>query len=45
VPNADITEILEAASVGNARAADALLPLVYDELRRLAMGEIPLTKV
>lgn len=35
--NTDVTAILEAASEGDARAADQLLPLVYDELRRLAM--------
>lgn len=32
----DITRILEAAQQGDAKAADELLPLVYDELRRLA---------
>lgn len=36
----DVTEILEAAAAGDARAADRLLPLVYDELRRLAMREM-----
>lgn len=32
----DVTRILSAIERGDARAADQLLPLVYDELRRLA---------
>src|SRR3989440_6440388 len=32
----DITQILSAIEQGDPRAADQLLPLVYDELRRLA---------
>ena len=32
----DVTRILEAAQQGDPTAADQLLPLVYDELRRLA---------
>ena len=32
----DVTRILEAAQHGDPTAADQLLPLVYDELRRLA---------
>jgi RNA polymerase sigma factor (TIGR02999 family) len=32
----EITRILEAAQQGDARAASELLPLVYDELRRVA---------
>ena len=32
----DVTQTLQAASAGDARAAAELLPLVYDELRRLA---------
>jgi len=32
----DVTRILTAIEQGDARAADALLPLVYEELRRLA---------
>src|SRR5262252_7214696 len=31
-----VTQILEAATAGDAQAAEKLLPLVYDELRRLA---------
>ena len=31
-----VTEVLRAASSGDPRVADELLPLVYDELRRLA---------
>jgi hypothetical protein len=33
---AEITRILEAIDGGDAHAAEKLLPLVYDELRRLA---------
>jgi RNA polymerase sigma factor (TIGR02999 family) len=36
----NITEILDAAASGSAQATDALLPLVYDELRRLAAGQM-----
>jgi len=32
----DVTRILEAAQQGDSKAADELLPLVYEELRRLA---------
>src|ERR1041385_2199562 len=32
----DVTHLLQAASAGDPRAAAELLPLVYDELRRLA---------
>ena len=32
----DVTRILNAIGSGNAQAADELLPLVYDELRKLA---------
>jgi RNA polymerase sigma factor (TIGR02999 family) len=32
----DVTQILQAASSGDSRAAAELLPLVYEELRRLA---------
>jgi RNA polymerase sigma factor (TIGR02999 family) len=32
----DVTRILNAATHGDARAADQLLPLVYEELRKLA---------
>lgn len=33
----DVTRLLEAVETGQAQAADELLPLVYDELRRLAV--------
>jgi len=33
---ADVTQLLEAVAAGNRHAAAKLLPLVYDELRRLA---------
>jgi hypothetical protein len=32
----DVTQILNAIAQGDAHAAEQLLPLVYDELRRLA---------
>src|SRR6516165_7578736 len=32
----DVTRLLEAAAAGDRRAADDLLPVVYDELRKLA---------
>jgi RNA polymerase sigma factor (TIGR02999 family) len=32
----DVTQLLDAVARGEAQAADRLLPLVYDELRRLA---------
>ena len=35
----DITRILSAIDQGDPHAAEQLLPLVYDELRRLAAGE------
>jgi RNA polymerase sigma factor (TIGR02999 family) len=37
---ADITRILAAAEAGDPHAADELLPLVYDELRRLAAARM-----
>ena len=33
----DVTQLLSAIEAGNPKAADALLPLVYDELRKLAV--------
>jgi RNA polymerase sigma factor (TIGR02999 family) len=36
----DVTEILDAIEQGDAQAADALLPLVYKELRRLAAHKL-----
>ena len=35
-PCADVSRLLQAWSVGDRRALDALTPIVYDELRRLA---------
>jgi RNA polymerase sigma factor (TIGR02999 family) len=32
----NVTRLIDAAAAGDPRAADALLPLVYDELRKLA---------
>jgi RNA polymerase sigma factor (TIGR02999 family) len=37
---ADVTQILAAIEQGNPRAAEELLPLVYDELRRLAAARM-----
>jgi RNA polymerase sigma factor (TIGR02999 family) len=34
----EITELLHRWRSGDARASDALMPLIYDELRRLARG-------
>jgi len=36
----DVTQILKAIRQGNSQAADNLLPLVYDELRRLAAQKL-----
>jgi len=36
----EVTQILEAASAGDERAAEKLLPLVYEELRRLAAAKM-----
>ncbi|HVK08986.1 MAG TPA: ECF-type sigma factor [Gemmataceae bacterium] len=36
----DVTQLLEAASRGDGQAAADLLPLVYDELRRLAAARL-----
>ena len=35
-----VTQILEAVGAGDARAAEQLLPLVYEELRRLAAARM-----
>ena len=36
----DITRILSAIEDGDPKAAERLMPLVYDELRRLAAGRL-----
>src|SRR6516162_8862266 len=36
----DVTHILEAVERGEAKAAEQLLPLVYDELRKLAAQQL-----
>src|SRR6516165_7756792 len=36
----DVTRILEAIDQGDPRAAEQLLPLVYDELRKLAAAKL-----
>jgi RNA polymerase sigma factor (TIGR02999 family) len=37
---ADVTQLIDAAAAGDPRAAADLLPLVYDELRKLAAARI-----
>src|SRR5689334_16516662 len=39
-PPQDVTQLLSAMAAGDARASDELLPLVYDELRRLARSQM-----
>ena len=39
-PNSDVSRILSAIDAGDQRAAQQLLPLVYDELRRLAAAQV-----
>src|SRR6516225_7535776 len=36
----DLTRVLDAAAAGDPQAASRLLPLVYDELRRLAAARL-----
>src|SRR5262252_198455 len=36
----DVTRILDAAQQGDSKAADELLPLVYEELRKLAAAKM-----
>jgi hypothetical protein len=36
----EVTRVLGAITAGDPRAADQLLPLVYDELRRLAAARL-----
>ena len=40
----DVTRLLDAAAAGEPRAADELLPLVYDELRKLASARLAAEK-
>jgi hypothetical protein len=37
---ADVTQILSAIEQGDSHAAEHLLPLVYDELRKLAVEKL-----
>src|SRR5262245_29085793 len=39
-PMSEVTELIEAISQGHKQSAEQLLPLVYDELRRLAVARI-----
>jgi RNA polymerase sigma factor (TIGR02999 family) len=39
-PPLDLTQVLAAASAGDVQAADNLLPMVYDELRRIAAQQM-----
>jgi RNA polymerase sigma factor (TIGR02999 family) len=41
---ADVTQILNAIEAGDPRAAEELLPLVYDELRKLAAARLAAEK-
>src|SRR5262245_37494556 len=36
----NVTQLLEAAGDGDSAASEALLPLVYDELRRIAASQL-----
>lgn len=36
----DVTQLLDAAAAGDGQAAEAILPLVYDELRKLAAARM-----
>jgi RNA polymerase sigma factor (TIGR02999 family) len=40
----DITQVLSAIDTGDRQAAEHLLPLVYDELRKMAAGKMALEK-
>src|SRR5262249_10559671 len=40
----DVTRLLDAAAAGDSHAAAEILPLVYDELRRLAAGRLAAEK-
>lgn len=40
VPSTDITRLLDAWGRGDEQARDALIPVVYDELRRLARAQL-----
>src|SRR5580765_6078770 len=40
----DVTRLLESAAAGNSEAAEDLLPLVYDELRKLAATRLAAEK-
>ena len=39
-PDSELTRLLDAAAGGDVQAASDLLPLIYDELRRLAAGRM-----
>lgn len=39
-PMSEVTQLLEAIGQGNEKAADTLLPIVYEELRRLAAHQM-----
>jgi RNA polymerase sigma factor (TIGR02999 family) len=39
-PRSDLSRLLDAAGAGDARAADAIVPLVYDELRVIAAAQL-----
>ena len=35
----EVTQLLDAIDEGNPKAAEELLPMVYEELRKLAFGQ------
>ena len=39
-PTRELTQLLQAANEGDGRASDAILPVVYDELRKLARAKM-----
>ena len=41
---AEVTQLLDAAAAGDPKAAAELLPLVYDELRKLAAARLAVEK-
>ena len=40
----DVTRILSAIEAGDPYAAERLLPLVYDELRKLGAAKLPMSQ-
>jgi len=40
MPNSDVTKIIEAVSLGHASATDDLLPIIYEDLKRIASSKL-----